>query len=67
MAQLLGLGEVTITRYETKQIQDEAHNKIMKLIDENALMALDYLEKNKLTIVKIWVKLWLKPTVDVEK
>lgn len=23
--------------------------------------------KNKLTIVKIWVKLWLKPTVDVEK
>lgn len=47
MAQLLGLGEVTITRYETKQIQDEAHNKIMKLIDENALMALDYLEKNK--------------------
>ena len=47
MAQLLGLGEVTITRYETKQIQDEAHDKIMKLIDENALMALDYLEKNK--------------------
>lgn len=47
MAQLLGLGEVTITRYETKQIQDEAHNKIMKLIDENVLMALDYLEKNK--------------------
>ena len=24
------------------------------------------MEKNKLTIVKIWVKLWLKPTVDVE-
>lgn len=47
MAQLLGLGEVTITRYETKQIQDEAHDKIMKLIDENALIALDYLEKNK--------------------
>ena len=47
MAKLLGLGEVTITRYETKQIQDEAHDKIMKLIDENALMALDYLEKNK--------------------
>lgn len=47
MAQLLGLGEITITRYETKQIQDEAHDKIMKLIDENALIALEYLEKNK--------------------
>ena len=47
MAQLLGLGEITITRYETKQIQDEAHNKIMKFIDENALMTLEYLEKNK--------------------
>lgn len=47
MAQLLGLGEVTVTRYETKQIQDEAHDKVMKLIDENALIALEYLEKNK--------------------
>ena len=23
------------------------------------------MEKNKLTIVKIWVKLWLKPTVEL--
>ena len=47
MAQLLGLGDITITRYETKQIQDEAHDKIMRLIDENALITLEYLEKNK--------------------
>lgn len=47
MAQLLGIGEITVTRYETKQIQDEAHDKIMKLINENAMIALDYLQKNK--------------------
>ena len=47
MAKLLGVGDVTVTRYETKQIQDEAHDKIMRLIDENALIALEYLENNK--------------------
>lgn len=47
MAKLLGVGDVTVTRYETKQIQDEAHDKIMRLIDENALIALEYLEINK--------------------
>lgn len=47
MAKLLGVGDVTVTRYETKQIQDEAHDKIMRLIDENALIALGYLENNK--------------------
>lgn len=47
MAQLLGVGDITITRYETKQIQDEAHDKIMRLIDKNALIALGYIEKNK--------------------
>lgn len=38
MAKLLGVGDVTVTRYETKQIQDEAHDKIMRLIDENYQM-----------------------------
>lgn len=47
MAKLLGVGDITVTRYETKQIQDEAHDKIMRLIDENALIALEYLENNK--------------------
>ena len=47
MAKLLGVGDITVTRYETKQIQDEAHDKIMRLIDENALIALEYLEINK--------------------
>lgn len=47
MARMLGLGEVTITRYETKQIQDEAHDKILRIIDKNAMLALEYLENNK--------------------
>ena len=38
MAKLIGVGDVTVTRYETKQIQDEAHDKIMRLIDENYQM-----------------------------
>ena len=44
---LLGVGEVTITRYESKSIQEEAYDKLMRLIDKDALLALDYLEKNK--------------------
>lgn len=44
---LLGLGEVTITRYETKLIQDETYDKIMRLIDKDSMLALDYLENNK--------------------
>lgn len=44
---LLGVGEITITRYESKSIQDETYDKLMRLIDKDALLALDYLEKNK--------------------
>ena len=44
---LLGLGEITITRYETKLIQDETYDKIMRLVYEDAFLALDYLKENK--------------------
>ena len=44
---LLGLGEVTITRYEKKLIQDETYDKIMRLVYEDSLLALDYLKENK--------------------
>ena len=44
---LLGLGEVTITRYEKKLIQDETYDKIMRLVYEDAFLALDYLKENK--------------------
>lgn len=44
---LLGLGEITITRYEKKLIQDETYDKIMRLVNDNAFLALDYLKNNK--------------------
>ena len=44
---LLGLGEVTITRYEKKLIQDETYDRIMRLVYEDAFLALDYLKENK--------------------
>lgn len=44
---LLGLGEITITRYESKLIQDETYDKIIRLIGGNALLALDCLKENK--------------------
>lgn len=47
LAFLLGMGEVTITRYETKQIQDVSNDNILKMINNNAIWALELLEKNK--------------------
>ena len=44
---LLGLGEITITRYEKKLIQDVTYDRLMRLINDNALLALDYLRENK--------------------
>lgn len=44
---LLGLGEVTVTRYETKLIQDTTYDKLMRLVNDNAMIALEYLEANK--------------------
>ncbi len=44
---LLGLGEITITRYESKLIQNETYDKLIRLIDENALFALESLKENK--------------------
>lgn len=44
---LLGLGEVTITRYETKQIQEVSNDNLLREINNNAFLAKDLLEKNK--------------------
>lgn len=46
-ALLLGWGEITITRYETKQIQNETHDSILRSISNNALEARKLLERNK--------------------
>lgn len=47
MAKLLGVGDVTVTRYETKTNSRRSTWQIMRLIDKNALIALEYLEINK--------------------
>lgn len=46
-ALLLGWGEITVTRYETKQIQDETHDNFLKVVRDNALEVRNLLERNK--------------------
>lgn len=54
LAKLLGWGEATISRYESKAIQDEAYDTMLRLIKDNPLQALEFLKKNadKFTSVK---------------
>lgn len=46
-AQLLGWGEVTIQRYETKLIQDETFDQKIRNVKENPKLALEELEKHQ--------------------
>lgn len=46
LAKLLGWGEATISRYESKAIQDEAYDTMLRLIKDNPLQALAFLKKN---------------------
>lgn len=46
MSKLLGWGEATISRYESKAIQDEAYDTMLRLIKDNPLKALELLKKN---------------------
>lgn len=46
LARLLGWGEATISRYESKAIQDEAYDTMLRLIKDNPLKALEFLRKN---------------------
>lgn len=54
LAKLLGWGEATISRYESKAIQDEAYDTMLRLIKDNPLQALEFLKKNadKFTQIK---------------
>ncbi len=47
LARLLGWGEATISRYESKAIQDEAYDTMLRLIKDNPLQALEFLKKNE--------------------
>lgn len=46
LAKLLGWGEATISRYESKAIQDEAYDTMLRLIKDNPLQVLEFLKKN---------------------
>ncbi len=46
LARLLGWGEATISRYESKAIQDEVYDTMLRLIKDNPLKALEFLKKN---------------------
>ena len=46
LARLLGWGEATISRYESKAIQDEAYDTMLRLIKDNPLQALEFLKKS---------------------
>ncbi|MBN2796458.1 MAG: DUF4065 domain-containing protein [Clostridia bacterium] len=45
-ALMLGWGEVTVTRYESKTIQDETYDSLMRMVRENSMLALEYLDKH---------------------
>lgn len=46
-ANLLGVGDITIQRYETKLIQDEPYDMLMRLTKDNSFYCMQLLEKNK--------------------
>ncbi|MBR2948519.1 MAG: DUF4065 domain-containing protein [Lachnospiraceae bacterium] len=54
LAKLLGWGEATISRYESKAIQDEAYDTMLRLVRDNPLHALEFLKRNmdKFTLIK---------------
>lgn len=55
LARMLGWGEATISRYESKAIQEEAYDTMLRLVKDNPLKALEFLKKNsdKFTTSKI--------------
>lgn len=46
LARLLGWGEATISRYESKAIQDDAYDTMLRMIRDNPFQALEFLKKN---------------------
>lgn len=47
LAKLLGWGEATISRYESKAIQDEAYDNMLRIIKDNPLRAYKFLQRNR--------------------
>lgn len=47
LAKLLGWGEATISRYESKAIQDDAYDNMLRIIKDDPLKCYDFLLKNR--------------------
>lgn len=47
LSKLLGWGEATISRYESKAIQEEVYDNTLRQVKDNPLTALELLTKNK--------------------
>lgn len=47
LAKMLGWGEATVSRYESKQIQDETYDAILQTISNDAYEAKQYLIRNR--------------------
>lgn len=47
LAKLMGWGEATVSRYESKAIQDESYDIMLRFVRDNPLKALELLEHNK--------------------
>lgn len=47
LSKILDFGEATISRYESKSIQDETHDNILRIVSENPIELLKLLDKNK--------------------
>ena len=56
LANLLGWGEATVSRYESKAIQDSSYDMMLRLVKDDPLQALELLKKNsdKFTMSKYW-------------
>lgn len=46
LAKILGWGEITVTRYETKAIQDEAHDSLLRIVRDNPLELYRFVKRN---------------------
>ena len=47
LARLLGWGEATISRYESKAIQDASYDMMLRLVKDDPLITLELLKKNR--------------------
>ena len=48
LARLMGWGEATISRYESKAIQDESYDIMLRLVQDNPMITMQFFNKNEM-------------------